>query len=201
MPVKAESIWPTLCVWREPGGSSIMEVTMGASEGSSPVRVREVLVVALPGLRDRLLEEAIRKDWNRLVGLELGRRSRPGRLKAGVLDVTIDNSPWLHEMTLRSSELTAALQTRFGSAVASVRLGFGVVPAGVDPVTPRPRPEPQARLSHEETRVVEAMVASLPDPTLAGSLRRLLTKDLLARRRHGLSRPHEDSRPAEREDS
>ncbi len=178
-----------------------MEVTMGASEGSSPVRVREVLVVALPGLRDRLLEEAIRKDWNRLVGLELGRRSRPGRLKAGVLDVTIDNSPWLHEMTLRSSELTAALQTRFGSAVASVRLAFGAVPAGVDPVTPPPRPKPQARLSHEETRVVEAMVASLPDPTLAGSLRRLLTKDLLARRRHGLSRPHEDSRPAEREDT
>jgi len=174
---------------------------MVASERSSPVRVRDVLVAALPELRDRLLEETIRNDWGRLAGPELGRRSRPGRLKAGVLDVTVDNSAWLHEMTLRSGELLAALQTRFGSVVASLRFALGVVPARVDPPTARPRPEPPTRLSHEETRVVEAMVASLPDPALAGSLRRLLTKDLLARRGHSSSRRRENSRPAEREDS
>ena len=59
----------------------------------------------------------------------------------------------------------------------------------------------QVRLWAYETEVVEAMVASLPDPALAGSLRRLLTKDLLARRRPDSSRRREDSRPAEREDS
>jgi len=174
---------------------------MVASERSRPVRVRDVLVAALPELRDRLLEETIRRDWSRLAGPELGRRSQPGRLKAGVLDVTVDNSPWLHEMTLRSGELLAALQTRFGSVVASLRLALGVVPAGVDPPKADHRPEPRARLSHEEAEVVEAMVASLPDPALAGSLRRLLTKDLLARRRHDSSRRREDSRPTEREDS
>jgi len=174
---------------------------MVASERSRPVRVRDVLVAALPELRDRLLEETIRRDWSRLAGPELRRRSQPGRLKAGVLDVTVDNSPWLYEMTLRSGELLAALQTRFGSVVSSLRLALGVVPAGVDPPKADHRPEPRARLSHEEAEVVEAMVASLPDPALAGSLRRLLTKDLLARRGHSSSRRREDSRPAEREDS
>ena len=160
-----------------------------------------MLVAALPELRDRLLEETIRKDWSQLAGPELGRRSGPGRLKAGVLDVTVDNSPWLHEMTLRSGELLAGLQARFGSVVASLRLALGVVPAGVDPPKADRRPEARARLSHEEAEVVEAMVASLPDPALAGSLRRLLTKDLLARRRPDSSSRREDSRPAEREDS
>lgn len=178
-----------------------MECTMVAPERSSPVRVRDVLVAALPELRDRLQEEAIRKEWSRLVGPELGSRSRPGRLKAGVLDVAVDNSPGLHEMTLRSGELLASLQGRFGSTVTSLRLAIGVVPAGVAPPNARPRPETQARLSHDETSRVEAIVASLPDPMLAGSLRRLLTKDLLARRRHVSSRPREDVPPAEREDS
>ena len=178
-----------------------MECTMVAPERSSPVRVRDVLVAALPELRDRLQEETIRKEWSRLVGPELGTRSRPGRLKAGVLEVTVDNSPGLHEMTLRSGELLVSLQTRFGSTVTSLRLAIGTVPAGGAPPSARPRPETQARLSHEETSRVEAMVASLPDPMLAGSLRRLLTKDLLARRRHGSSRRREDVPPAEREDS
>jgi hypothetical protein len=115
--------------------------------------------------------------------------------------VTVDNSPGLHEMTLRSGELLVSLQTRFGSAVASLRLAIGTVPAGGAPPSARPHPETQARLSLEETSRVEAMVASLPDPMLAGSLRRLLTKDLLARRRHSSSRRREDVPPAEREDS
>ena len=174
--------------------------TMFAFERSAPVRVRDVLVAALPELRDRLLEETLRADWSRLVGPELGRRSRPGRLKAGVLEVVVDNSPWLHEMTLRSGELLAALRPRFAS-VASLRFTLGALPPIAGPAAPRPRPERPSRLSHEELRVVEATVASLPDPMLAGSLRRLLTKDLLARRRQDPSRRPDDSRPAEREDS
>ncbi len=174
---------------------------MVASASASPVRVRDVLPAALPELRDRMLEQAIRAVWGEMVGSPLGRRSRPGRLKMGVLDVRVDNSPGLHEITLRSGEVLAALQRRFGSAVASVRLSLGEVPPEAEPVLPRPRPEVPARLSREETREVEAMAASLPDPTLSGSLRRLLIKDLLARRRHASSRRPGDPPPPEREDS
>jgi hypothetical protein len=39
-----------------------------------------------------------------------------------------------------------------------------------------------ARLSAEETREIEAATASLGDPDLVRALRRLLTKDRLARR-------------------
>ncbi len=174
---------------------------MVAPERSSPVRVRDLLVAAVPELGDHLLEDAIRKEWSRLVGPELGRRSRPGQLKAGALDVTVDNSPVLHEMTLRSEELVAALQTRFGSTVTSLRLAIGVVPARPDAPSTRPRPATEERLSREETSKVEEMIASLPDPMLAGPLRRLLTKDLLARRQPGPNRRGRDVPPAEREDS
>jgi len=173
---------------------------VGAPKRTNPVRVRDILVSALPELKDRLLEETIRTDWNRLIGPEMGRRSRPGRLSAGVLEVTVDNSPCLQEMTLRSRELLAALQGRFG-AVASLKFTLGALPPVSGPVGPRSRPDSQPNPGREELRAIEAMVTTLPDPVLAGGLRRLLTKDLLARRvRDARPRP-EDSRSAEREDS
>ncbi len=125
-----------------------MEVTMVAAVPRSPVRVRDVLVAALPELRDHMLEEAIRKEWGLVVGPEFSRRSQPGGLRMGVLDVTVDNSPWLHELTLRASELLAALRARYGSAVTSLRFTLGIVAAGPSPVMRRRRPSPQPRLGH-----------------------------------------------------
>ena len=43
-----------------------------------------------------------------IAGPEIARRSRPGELRAGVLTVLVDNSPWLQEVTLRSTEILAA---------------------------------------------------------------------------------------------
>ena len=168
---------------------------------SSPVRVGNVLVAALPELRDHMLEETIRRDWGRVVGPEFSRRSRPTGLRLGVLDVTADNSPWLHELTLRSSELLARLQTRYGSAVTGLKFTLGTVAPGWNPVVREPCPEPPARLSHEDARMVEVMVAPVADPELAASLRRLLAKDLLARRPRGAGSRLDDSPPPDREDS
>jgi hypothetical protein len=172
---------------------------MLTSERSRPVRVRDLLVAALPQLEDRLMEEAIRRDWHRTVGPELGRRSRPGRLKGGVLEITVDSSPALHEMTLRSAELLAALQTRSAPAVASLRFSLGALPARPPAPAAQARPEGRGRLSPEEMRRVEATVAAVADPILAAPLRRLLTKDALARRAAGSSPRRQAPRPADAE--
>ena len=167
----------------------------------SPVRVGDVLLAALPDLRDHMLEETIRKDWGRVAGPEFSRRSWPTGLRLGVLDVSADNSPWLHELTLRSSDLLARLQSRYGAAVTSLRFTLGTVATGSSPRVRERRPEPPAHLGPEDTRVLDAMVAPVGDPALAASLRRLLAKDLLARRPRGAGRRLDDSPPPDREDS
>ncbi len=159
-----------------------MDGAMVRSKRSSPVRVRDLLVAAVPQLEELLLQDAIRRDWNQTVGSELGRRSRPARLRAGVLDVTVDNSPWLHEMTLRSPELLAAVQARFSTAVGALKFSHGTLPAPVERQPRRQRREAPGRLSREERSIVDAAVSSFPDAALAASFRRLLTKDLLSRR-------------------
>jgi hypothetical protein len=166
----------------------MMSDTMARALASRPLRVRDLLVAAVPGLRDRMLEETIRSDWADIAGPEIARRSRPGELRAGVLTVHVDNSPWLQEVTLRSTEILAGLRARHGSAVTSVRCALGTLPTPRQTVT-HDRPPPADPLSAEEQRAVDTIIAPVTDPVLAASVRRLVTKDLIARRRRAAVPP------------
>jgi len=95
---------------------------------------------------------------------------------------------------MRSPELLAALTARYGSsAVRSIRVALGPrrPDAAAPDVAPARRPAPP-RLDPREVREVSALAATLPDPALARALRRLLTKDRLARR--GAARPGSETR-------
>jgi hypothetical protein len=151
-----------------------------------PIRVRELLAAAVPGLRDRLVEVAIRQDWAAIAGRELARRSRPAELRTGTLAVTVDTSPCLHEMTLRSGQLLAGLQARHGTAIRALRFALGTVPAAPQPAASR-RSRAGEVLSPEESASVEQLAAPIADPALAASVRRVISKDLLARRRRAAS--------------
>lgn len=152
----------------------------------SPVRVKDLLVSAVPELRERLLEDSIRTNWARIVGPEFSRQSRPGSLKMGTLEVLVDHSPLLHELKLRSSELLAAVQRFRPDVVSALRMSLGSRPAARVSIPPQ-RSSRAPRLAADEARWVDATLAPVPDPALAASLRRLLTKDLLSHRPRGRS--------------
>lgn len=155
---------------------------MGTRGGRSPVRVGTLLTAAVPALAERMLEEAIRREWTDTVGHDAARRSRPKALRQGTLEVSVDNSPWLQELTLRGAAIADALRKRHGSAVTGVRFALGSARDDGDKIpAPTRVGTPRRRLNAEEARLVDAAAARLSDPTLATSLKRLLTKDLLAR--------------------
>src|SRR5919201_1668057 len=104
----------------------------------APRRVADLVASALPHLTDRLLENRIRRHWASLVGPEIARRTQPGRLEHGCLSITVDNSPWMQELTLRQSEVTTRLAEQVPE-VRSVRFVVGTLTR--EPSTPRvPRP-------------------------------------------------------------
>src|SRR5262245_25433597 len=145
---------------------------MSTRARTSPVRVRDVLE-AMPDLRDHMLEAAIRTNWTQAVGPELSCHSRPGVLRLGTLEVIVDNSPWLQEMTLRSGELLSVIRARHGSSLSSLRFVLGTVPVKPSPLVV-PRTPSAPALAGVEARWVDALVAPVSDPLLAGSVRRLL---------------------------
>lgn len=158
---------------------------------SAPQRVGALLTRAVPALAEHLVEDTIRREWTLVVGPELARRSRPGPLARGVLEVWADNSPWLTELTMRSGELLSALRGRYGAVVASVHCTLG--PVTREPCeSRRSRPAPvqgAPALSAEDMRQIEAALTPVTDPELAAALRRLLTRDRLARRQTAAARP------------
>ena len=163
----------------------MMERTMGTRGGRNPVRVGNLLTAAVPALAERMLEEAIRREWAQTAGPEAARRSRPGALRQGTLEVSVDNSPWLQELTLRSAAIVAALRKRHGSAVIGVRFALGSGRGDAD-VAARPAragtEAPQRRLDAPRRRAWwMPQPARSPIPRSHRRSRRLLTKDLLAR--------------------
>jgi hypothetical protein len=143
-------------------------------KGGAPRRVGELLVSALPQLEDRLLVERLRAAWPVLVGADVARRTQPQALVNGCLQVVVDNSPWLHEMTLRAPDVAARVGAQF-PAVRSIRLSLGA-PSPEAPSPPSRPAVPPARLSEDDRRAIDAAAAAISDRDVAAGARRLLAR-------------------------
>ncbi len=138
-----------------------------------PRAVGDLLPDAMPQLIERLAEVRVQQAWEIAVGHDVARRTRPGPLVEGYLTVIVDNSPWLHELSLRQSELLAMIQVRC-SSVRALRLTVGALP-------PESReggtaPAPSIALSERDQREIEEATAAIPDAALAAAARRLLAR-------------------------
>jgi hypothetical protein len=139
---------------------------------SVPRPVSELLTSAVPGLAERVTGQRLSAAWAALAGIDVARRARPGALSAGVLTITVDNSPWLHELTLRSDELYRRVQERFPE-VRALRFTLGTLDAER---TARPARQPgPRRLSEEERMTIESAARQIPDPDVAAAARRVMT--------------------------
>ncbi|HBH02787.1 MAG TPA: hypothetical protein DDZ42_12845 [Candidatus Rokubacteria bacterium] len=146
----------------------------------APRAVGDLLVAAVPELADRLAAERIRRAWAAIVGPETARRSRPRGLVNGCLTVTVDNSPWLHELTLRREDLLARLAER-SDAVRALRLELGALEPGEGAEPAREPRRPAARLDATDRRLIDEAARAIGDPELAEAARRLMTKAWRAR--------------------
>src|SRR5690242_8244230 len=104
---------------------------------SAPRAVGELIRSALPQISDRLVDLRIRQAWASIVGRDAARRTHPDGLAGGTLRVVVDNSPWLHELTLRADEFTAKVHERFRD-VERVRFVLGAIDADAAPAPEKP---------------------------------------------------------------
>jgi len=141
--------------------------------GEAPRRVGDLLVPAMPQLAERLVEHRLRRVWPTLVGPDVARRAQPLTLSGGCLHVVVDNSPWLHELTLRGAELTERLG-KHCAAVRSVRFTLGRLP-DLEPLAPA-RAVATPPLTAADIAEIDAAASAIKDDGLATAARRLLTK-------------------------
>ena len=137
----------------------------------APRAVGDLLLSALPQISDRLTDLRIRRAWASIVGADVARRARPDGFLDRTLRVVVDNSPWLHELTLRETEVLAKIRARFPE-VQALRLTLGSVAADAAAAKAAPpRPVPLSAADHAE---IDAATAAIADESVAEAARRLL---------------------------
>ena len=148
----------------------------------APRAVGDLISSALPQITDRLVELRIRRTWASIVGREVARRARPDGLTGGTLRIIVDNSPWLHELTLRAGELTMKVRERFPE-IQTLRFMLGALETESASGTAKPpRAVPLTAADHAD---IDAAAAAIPDAVLAEAARRLL----VTARRYPRTRP------------
>lgn len=92
------------------------------------------------GLADRLWEQTLLAEWSSLVGDQVARRARPGRMHRGTLVIFVSNSAWLSELSrYGQQQILENIQKRFGAGrIQGIRLQLdpdlpGPVKRGVPP--------------------------------------------------------------------
>lgn len=128
----------------------------------------------MPQLEDRLIVQRMRRAWVAIVGPDMARRAQPLALVNGCLQVVVDNSPWLQELTLRAPDLAERLGAEY-PAVRSVRFTLGAPPTEEPTPVARPVSHP-SRLSADDRRAIDAAAAAISDPVVAAGARRLLAR-------------------------
>ena len=115
----------------------------------------------------------MRGAWNALVGPDAARRARPQALTNGCLHVVVDNSPWLQELTLRSSELTSRIAAQFAT-IRALRFTLGRIADRPPDASGSMTTESTRELTADDVSEIEASVAPIRDPEARAAARRLM---------------------------
>jgi predicted nucleic acid-binding Zn ribbon protein len=76
------------------------------------------------GLENRLWEQALINEWESLVGPQVAKHARAGRLERKVLHIFVDHPAWLSDLSrYGQKQLVENLQKRFGAdKIKGIRL-------------------------------------------------------------------------------
>lgn len=65
-------------------------------------------------------------EWAALVGPDVARHTKPGRVDQKCVTVFVDSSTWMNELRFRQGRMLSSLQKRFGPEnIASIRFLLG----------------------------------------------------------------------------
>ena len=111
-------------------------VTVGDGATVRPVPGPEPLggllgeVARARGWEERLRAARLDEAWPDIVGPELAQRSRPGRLRGGILQVVVEAPRWATQLQYMTDQLAGRVVAETGLPVREVRVVVGDVTDG-----------------------------------------------------------------------
>ncbi len=73
-------------------------------------------------LTDKLIEQKAFLLWNRVVGKEIKKHTKPYNIENGILVVLVDNSAWMNELTYLKNEIIKKLNEQIHLSASKANL-------------------------------------------------------------------------------
>ncbi len=132
------------------------------------------------GLDERLHQYRAVLLWDDVVGPQIAARTRPERIRDGVLEVCVDQPVWMQQLQLLKPQLLAKLNRQLGDApLRDIFLKRGKITGraatGTTPSAPSWR---TVTLSGDEENDLQNLLAGVADQELRRGLESLLVKQL-----------------------
>ena len=130
----------------------------------------------------KLKEYRIYGVWEKAVGKGIARHARPAGMRGKKLTVLVDSSAWMQQLSMLKPEIMGKVNQHLREdAIESITLKLGEFePSAIQRDEYRPDP---GRLGPEEQTKIEECVAGIADEQTRESLRHLMEKNLLNKKR------------------
>ena len=129
------------------------------------------------GLDQRVQQYRALVIWEDVVGPQIAARTRPVRIRDGVLEVNVDQPTWMQQLQLMKPKILARLNAELGEAgIRELYLKRGKINARADQKT---EPAPAWRsveLSENERQEITGLLSAIADPELRLQMERFLLK-------------------------
>ncbi len=131
------------------------------------------------GLDERLHQYKALIIWEDVVGPQIAARTRPVRIREGVLEINVDQPAWMQQLQLMKPKILAQLNAELGkAAIKDLYLKRGKV--NVHPDKPKEPPPAwrMVQLDETEKKQVEDLLSAVENTELRDEMEKFLQKQM-----------------------
>ena len=131
------------------------------------------------GLDERLHQYRALIIWEEVVGPQIAARTRPIRIREGVLEVNVDQPTWMQQLQFMKPKILALLNAELGKAtIKDLYLKRGKVNIRPDKPVETPPAWRMVELDESEKKHVEEMLTAIEDQGLREEMEKFLLKQM-----------------------
>ncbi|MGK2943569.1 MAG: DUF721 domain-containing protein [Desulfuromonadales bacterium] len=131
------------------------------------------------GLDERLHQYRALIIWEEVVGPQIAARTRPIRIREGVLEVNVDQPTWMQQLQLMKPKILTQLNAEMGKAtIKDLFLKRGKVNIRFDKPVEQPPAWRMVELDDSEMRQIDGLLTAIVDPELHEEMERFLVKQM-----------------------
>jgi len=131
------------------------------------------------GLDERLQQYRALIIWEKVVGPQIAARTRPVRIREGILEINVDQPTWMQQLQLMKPKILVQLNAELGKTpIKDLFLKRGKVNVRFDKPVEAPPAWRLVQLDEGEKQQIDGLLKTIEDAELRDEMERFLVKQM-----------------------